>query len=238
MITPPPLSPPVNHPAHVSRILYRHRPFMIAAGLALSGLFVEEAWAVTQFYSRQSPGDQLLIGVLVLLVALVGNQLAFLLPLGRVRPEKFARPVGAFASATAQGVAITIATNAVAFLWLLDLAGFNPEPAYILLKDVYVYTLAAVLIHGLLYYVRHMHWLYDKFGGADSPLKPIAASGGLGLVIFVLTVAFLPMDLRSIDAASGPLHGLFGLHIYGRDLYLITLALGAYAWHLRWIADH
>lgn len=238
MISPRSPHPPVNHPAHVSRILYRHRPFMIAAALALSGLVVEEAWAVTQFYSRRSPGEQLLIGMLVLLVALVGNELAFLLPLGWVHPEKFVRPVGAFASATAQGVAITIATNAVALLWLLNLAGFNLESAYILLKDVYVYTLAGVLIHGLLYYVRHMHWLYDEFGGADSPFKPIAASGGLALVIFVLTVTFLPMDLQSIGAVSGPLHGLFGLHIYGRDLYLITLALGAYAWHLRWIADH
>jgi hypothetical protein len=238
MLTPPPLSPPVNDPAHVSRILRRHRPFMIAAGIALSGLVVEEAWAVTQFSSQPSPGTQLLITMLILLVALVGNELAFLLPLGRVHPEKFARPVGAFASATAQGLAIMIVTNAVAFFLLLSLAGFDLETAYILLKDVYVYTLVAVLFHGLLYYVRHMHWLYDKFGSADSPFKPIAASGGIGAVIFIITITFLPMDLQSVNAAGASLRGLFGLHIYGRDLYLITLALGAYAWHLRWIADH
>jgi len=26
--------------------------------------------------------------------------------------------------------------------------------------------------------------------------------------------------------------------VYGRGLYLWTLAIAAYAWHLRWIADH
>ena len=69
-------------------------------------------------------------------------------------------------------------------------------------------------------------------------LKRIAASGGIGVIIFVVVITFLPMDLQSINAASASLRGIVGLHIYGRDLYLITLALGAYAWHLRWIADH
>jgi hypothetical protein len=238
MSTVPHLSPPVNHPEHVTRIMRRHRPFMIAAAIAFGGLFAEEAWAATQLWSVPSPSAPLLIGVLILLVALVGNGLGFLLPPEWVRPEKFARPVGAFASATTQGLAITVMANAVAFFLLLSLAGFNLEAAYNLLKDVYVYTLVAVLFHCLLYYVRHMHWLYDKFGGTDSPFKPIAASGGLGLVIFVAIITFLPMDLQSINAVSASLRGLVGLHVYARDLYLITLALGAYAWHLRWIAEH
>ena len=238
MPTAPQPLPPFNHPAHVTRILRRHRPFMIAAALAFGGLFAEEAWAAAQLWSGPSPGAQLLIGVLIVLIALVGNGLGFLLPLASVRPEKFARPVGAFASATAQGLAITILTNAAAFFLLLSLAGFNLEAAYNLLKDVYVFTLVAVLFHSLLYYVRHMHWLYDKFGGADSPFKPIAASGGVGVIIFVAIITFLPMDLQSINAVSASLRGLVGLHIYGRDLYLITLALGVYAWHLRWIAEH
>jgi hypothetical protein len=238
MPTPPQLSPPIYHPAHVTRILRRHRPFMIAAGIAFSGLFAEEAWATARLWPGPSPGAQLLIGVLILLVALVGNGLGFLLPLEWVRPEKFARPVGAFASAAIQGLAITFLSNAVAFFLLLSLAGFNLEAAYNLLKDVYVYTLVALLFHALLYYVRHMHWLYDKFGGADSAFKPIAASGGVGVIIFVVIITFLPMDLQSINAVSAPLRGLVGLHIYGRDLYLITLALSAYAWHLRWIAEH
>lgn len=231
-------SPPVNHPEHVARILRRHRQFMMVSAIGFGGLFAEEAWANTWLWPNPQPGLQFPIGVLVVLVSLVGSELAFLLPIRRVRPERYVRPVGAFASAMTQGLAITISANAVAYVLLLSLADFNLEAAYTLLKDVYVYTLVALLFQALLYYVRHMHWLYDKFGAADSPFKPIAASGGIGLIIFVLVVTFLPMDLSTINAVSAPLRGLVGLHVYGRDLYLITLALGAYAWHLRWIADH
>jgi hypothetical protein len=238
MPTAPQTSPPPDLPAHVTRVLRRHRPFMLAASIALGGLFAEEAWAAGWLWPGLSPGDQLLIGVLVFLTALIGNGLGFLLPIERVHPDKFPRPVGAFASAAAQGLAIAILTSAVSFFLLLSLAGLALEAAYNLLKDVYVITMVALLFHALLYYVRHMHWLYDRFGGADSPFKPIAASGGLGLIIFVVIITFLPMDLQSINAAPASLHGLVGLHVYGRDLYLITLALGAYAWHLRWIADH
>jgi hypothetical protein len=231
-------SPSLNHPEHVTRILRRHRPFMIAAAFALGLLFAEEAWAATQLWPATGPGAQLLIGASILLIVIAGNALAFLLPVNRVHPERFERPVGAFASATGQGLAIAVLTNAVAFFLLLGLAGFSLEAAYNLLRDVYVYTLVAVLFHCLLYYVRHMHWLYDKFGSADSPFKPIAASGGIALIIFVLIITFLPMDLQSINTVSGSMRGIVGLHVYGRDLYLITLAMGAYAWHLRWIADH
>ncbi len=238
MLKAPPPSPPVNHPEHVRRILRRHRQFMTVSAIGLGGLFAEEAWATTQLWPNPQLGLQFPIGVFIMLVALAGSGLGFLLPIQGVRPERYIRPVGAFASAMSQGLAIMILANAVAYVLLLSLAAFNLEAAYTLLKDVYVYTLVALLFQALLYYVRHMHWLYDKFGGADSPFKPIAASGGIGLIIFVLVVTFLPMDLSTINAVSAPLRGLVGLHVYARDLYLITLALGAYAWHLRWLADH
>lgn len=238
MPTAPQLDSPVDHPEHVTRILRRHRQFMILSAIAFGGLFAEEAWATTQLWPNSSSGLQIPFGLLIVAAALVGSALGFLVPPERVRPEKYVRPVGAFASAMTQGLAITITANAVAYILLLSLAGFNLEAAYNLLKDVYVYTLVALLFQALLYYVRHMHWVYDQFGGADSPLKPIAASGGIGLIIFVLVITFLPMDLATINAVSGPMRGVVGLHVYVRDLYLITLALAGYAWHMRWIAEH
>ncbi len=238
-MTPPPRSPtPELGPAYVRRVLYRHRPFMLVAALALSGLYAEEAWAAVQFWPRLAPLANWSLGGLIVLVALLGQALAFLLPPTRVHPENYPRPVGAFAQATALGIGIALVTNAMVLGLLLLLVGFNIEAAYNLLKDVYVYTLLAVLIHGLIYYVRHMHWLYDQFGSADSPLKPIAATGGIGAIIFIIALTFLPLDLQSINAAEPALRGLVGLNVYVRDLYLLTLALGVYAWHLRWIADH
>ena len=138
-----------------------------------------------------------------------------------------------------QGIFISVLTYVGAYVLLLILAGLDLTAAYVLLKDIYFYALVTVvLFHGLLYYVRHMHWLYEEFGAADSPLKPIAASGGIGAMIFIVTIVFLPLDLQGINTASASQPSIIGLHLYARDLYLLTLALGAYAWHLRWLADH
>ncbi len=232
------LSAQASTPAHTRYILRRHRPFLVVAALAMSLLFAEEAWAVTQFWPHLAPLGNVSLGGLIVLVAFVGNALALLVPPAFVQPEKFPRPVGAFAQATGLGMAFVLVTHVLAFLLLLMLAGFNLDATYNVLKDVYVYTLLALLIHGLVYYVRHMHWLYDQFGSADSPLKPIAASGGVAAMIFIVTIVFLPLDLQSINTAPEALRGLVGLNVYLRDLYMLTLALGVYAWHLRWIADH
>lgn len=204
--------------------------------MALAGLVAIEAWGVAQFF----PATQnAWLGALAILIALLGNGAAFLLPSRWVIPEKFPRPVGAFAQATAYGAVISLASFALIFFVLWLQAGWTLDAATLLLKDLYFYALVTVvLFHGLVYYVRQMHWLYEEFGGADSPLKPIAASGGIGLMIFVVTIVFLPLDLQTITNAPPDLRSVVGLFTYGRDLYLLTLALGAYAWHFRWVADH
>ncbi len=236
-----PTSPGITQgvdPAQVRGILRRHRPFMFVAALGIAGLYAEEAWATAQFWPRLSSGSQSLLGILIVLFALVGNAIAFLAPPVLVRPEDYPRPVGAFAQAFFLGAAISVVAGGLDLLLLLMLSGLDINASYILLKDVYFYILVVILIHGLVYYVRHMHWLYDNFGGADSPLKPIAATGGVAAMIFIITIVFMPMDLQGVNAAPAALRGLTGLHLYGRDLYLLSLALGAFAWHLRWIADH
>ncbi len=238
----PPLSPiyrPPGRPVDVRKILQRHRPFLIAAALALGGLVAIEAWGIAQFFPAGSSSQRFAWGALAVVVAVVGNGLAFLLPPRLLVSANFPRPVGAFAQATGYGAVISLFTFVAVFLILWAQAAFALEAAVLLLKDVYFYALVAILlIHGLLYYVRQMHWLYEEFGGADSPLKPIAASGGIGLMIFVTTLVLLPLDLQTITNAPAVQRGIVGLFTYGRDLYLLTLALGAYAWHFRWVADH
>jgi|SRR5581483_3944661 hypothetical protein len=242
MTTAPSVSPtyrPPGRPVDVRKILKRHRPFLIVSSFALGGLVAIEAWGIAQFFAQPAPNNQLGLGALAIVLAVVGNLIAFLAPPHFVVPEKFPRPVGAFAQATMYGVGVTLVSFALIFFALWSQAAFALDAAVLLLKDLYFYALATVvLFHGLLYYVRQMHWLYEEFGGADSPLKPIAASGGIGLMIFVVAIVFLPLDLQTITNAPQALRGIVGLFTYGRDLYLLTLALGAYAWHFRWIADH
>lgn len=238
----PPVSPtfrPPGHPVDVRKILNRHRPYLVAAAFAIGGLVLIEAWGVAQLFPQPAPNNTLWLSLLAIVVAVVGNLIAFLLPNRYIVPEKFPRPVGAFSQATAYGAVITIVSFVVIFIVLWTQAAFELNAAVLLLKDLYFYAFAVVILfHGLLYYVRQMHWLYEEFGGADSPLKPIAASGGIGAIIFVLTIVLLPLDLQTITNAPEAMRGVVGLYTYGRDLYLLTLAIGAYAWHFRWIADH
>lgn len=242
MSAPPSVSPlyrPPGKPVDVRKILRRHYPFFVAVSFALAGLVAIEAWGVAQFAPPLPAGELWLWGIAAVLVTYAGNALAFLLTSQRVRPEKYPRPVGAFAAAAGQGMALTAITFVLVFLLLLKLVSFNLDLTVVLLKDIYFYALVAVaLLHGLVYYVRQMHWLYEEFGGADSALKPIAASGGIGALILIITLFLLPLDLQTITNAPPELRGVTGLFIYGRDIYLITLALAAYAWHFRWIADH
>ena len=237
-----PVSPmyrPPGRPVDVRKILNRHRPFLLAAALGLGGLVAIEAWGVAQFFPQPAPNNQMWVGLFAVVVAIVGNGMAFLPPPRFIAPENFPRPVGAFAQATAYGAGITLVSFVIIFFCLWYQASFALDAAVLLLKDLYFYALATVILfHGLLYYVRQMHWLYEEFGGADSPLKPIAASGGIGLMIFVITIVFLPLDLQTVVNAPEAMRGIVGLFTYGRDLYLLTLALAAYAWHFRWIADH
>lgn len=235
-----PSAPPAPHPVDVRKILRRHRPFFIASSLALGGLIAIEAWGLVQFFppAGSAPGP-FVPAVLAVLFTVAGALASFFLPLALVVPERFPRPVGAFAQAAAYGIVVTLVTLAAVFFLLGWQASFALDAVVFLLKDLYFYALVfIILFHGMAYYVRQMHWLYDEFGGADSPAKPIAASGGIAAMIFIVTLVFLPLDLQTIPNAPAAQRGLVGLFTYGRDLYLITLALGAYAWHLRWIADH
>lgn len=230
---------PPGRPVDVRKILKRHRPYLVALSFALGGLIAIEAWGIAQFFPQPAPNRALLLGALAVWITVIANLIAFLLPPRFIVPENFPRPVGAFAQATAYGAIVSILSFVSVFFVLWMQADFALDAAALLLKDLYFFALVTVaLFHGLLYYVRQMHWLYQEFGGADSPLKPIAASGGIGAMIFIITIVFLPLDLQTIANAPEALRGTVGLFVYGRDLYLLTLALGAYAWHFRWLADH
>jgi hypothetical protein len=94
-----------------------------------------------------------------------------------------------------------------------------------------------LFFHGLLLYVRYMAFLYQTPDHVQ-PLKVIAASVGVGIIILFVGGFLFFLDLYHLENASASMQGIMGLHVYGRGLYLFTLVLAAYAWHLRWIADH
>ncbi|MBI4785762.1 MAG: hypothetical protein HY782_01785 [Chloroflexi bacterium] len=220
-------------------ILKQHRPFAIYSSFALALLYLEEAWSASSFWSPHGSNEASVLIVLVTLVAFVGYMLSFLVPPMLVAETwDHPRAWGVLSNVTAWSAGITVAVNALIFVLLLYLVSFNLVATYNLLRDIYIYTLVALLFfHGLLLYVRYMTYLYQTPGFVQ-PLKVVAASVGIGMVILVVAGFLFTLDLRRLELAPPAQEGMLGLHVYLRSLYLLTLIIAAYAWHLRWIADH
>ncbi len=220
-------------------LLRQHRPFAILSSLGLSLLYLEEGWASYAFWGRMPQNEAVLLIALVTLFAFAGYLLSFLLP-PRLVTEAWAHPRawGILSNVTAWSIVFTIVVNVLAFGALLYLVSFDLVAAYNLLRDIYIYTLVAMLFfHGLLLYVRYMSYLYQTPEHVQ-PLKVVAASVGLGVIILIVAGFLFSLDIHRLEGAPPSQEGLLGLHVYTRSLYLLTLILGAYAWHLRWIADH
>lgn len=220
-------------------ILKRHRPFAIVSSIGLALLYAEEGWAASNFWARRPSGESLAIILALTIIVFIGYLISFLAPAAMVNETwNYPRPWGIVSTVATYSVGITIAVNVIAFALLIFLTNFNLVAMYNLVRDVYIYMLVAILFfHGLLLYVRYMAWLYMNPGFVQ-PAKVIAASVGIGVLIFVVAGFLFSLDLHALDRATPAQEGVLGLHVYLRLFYLLTLTLGAYAWHLRWIADH
>ena len=220
-------------------ILKQHRQFAILASIGLAGLYAEEGWASYVFWSPRPLNEALVIIAIVALVALVGYLVAFFYPPTLVSATwDHPRPWGVFTSVVAWSAVITIAINVIIFGILLYLVQFDFTASYTLLRDIYIYTLfGMVFFHGMLFYIRYMHYLYSVPDFVQ-PLKVISASVGIGVVMLVVAGFLFLLDLYHFENAPAAIQPLMGLHVYVRALYALTLALLAYVWHLRWIGDH
>ncbi len=220
-------------------LLKEHRLFALVSSFGLSLLYAEEAWASHNFWPRRSLNDAVILIVLVTVMAFVGYLASFLIP-PRLVAETWDHPRawGILSNVTAWSAAISIGVNVIALALLLYLVDFDLVASYNLLRDIYIYTLVAMLFfHGLLLYVRYMTFLYQTPEHVQ-PLKVVAASVGLGFVILIVIGFLFLLDIHRLEGAPPAQEGMLGLHVYARSLYLMTLIISAYAWHLRWIADH
>jgi hypothetical protein len=220
-------------------ILKQHRQFAIVSSFGLALLYTEEAWASFNLWSHRSLEQGLMLVCVITLVALVGYLISFFFPPRLVSATwDHPRPWGVFINVTSWSAGITIALNIVLYILLIYLSGFDFTASYTLLRDVYVYTLfAMVYFHGFLLYIRYMHYLYS-IPDYVQPLKVIAVSVGMGIVMLVVAAFLFLLDLYHSENAPTAIQPILGLHVYARALYALTLGLAAYAWHLRWIGDH
>lgn len=220
-------------------ILKQHRQFAILSSFGLTLLYVEEAWASYNFWSHRPLNEALILIGCITLIALLGTLISFLFPPTLVSENwDHPRPWGVFINVAAWSAIITGGLNVILYFLLLYLVQFDFTASYNLLRDVYVYTLfAMVFFHGFLLYVRYMHYLYSMPDFVQ-PIKVVSASVGMGVLMLGVAAFLFLLDLYHFENAPTGLQPAMGLHVYARAIYAFTLALAAYAWHLRWIGDH
>ena len=219
--------------------LKQHRPFAVLSSFGLAFMYAELGWASYNFWSPRSVNEALSLIALMTLIAFMGYLISFLVPPMLVRDTwDHPRAWGVFSNVTIWSLGITFALNVIEFALLLYLVNFDLIASYNLLRDVYVYTFfAMIFFHGLLLYVRYVTFLYQTPDHVQ-PLKVIAASLGVGLIILFVGGFLFLIDFYHLENTPVATQGIMGLHVYSRGLYLLTLAIAAYAWHIRWIADH
>ncbi|MBI5032542.1 MAG: hypothetical protein HZB51_18610 [Chloroflexi bacterium] len=220
-------------------IFKQHRQFAILSSIGMTFLYIEEGWASYVLWSQRSLNQALGIIGVIGLIALIGYLISFFFPPTLVSASwDHPRPWGVFSNVTAWSAGITLIINVIIYVLLLCLVQFDFTAGYTLLRDVYVYAIFGMcFFHGLLLYVRYMQYLYTMPGFVQ-PVKVISASVGVGAVLLIVAGFLFLLDLYHFVSAPAAMQPLWGLHMYVRALYAFTLALAAYAWHLRWIADH
>ncbi|MEW5717354.1 MAG: hypothetical protein AB1817_01885, partial [Chloroflexota bacterium] len=208
--------------------LKQHRPFAALSSVGLALMYAELGWASYNFWSHRSSNEALTLTVAMTLLAFGGYLISFFVPPLLVRDTwDHPRAWGVFSNVTIWSIGITIALNVIEFGLLLYLVKFDLVASYTLLRDVYVYTLFAILFfHGLLLYVRYVTFLYQTPDHVQ-PLKVIAASLGVGLIILFVGGFLFLLDLYHLENTATAQQGLLGLHVYARGLYLWTLAIAA-----------
>jgi hypothetical protein len=135
-----------------------------------------------------------------------------------------------------KGIVIILLNALICCVLYLYLTAFDLIAATTLLNNSYVFALAGVLVHVIVGYVRFGALLYAV--KQDSYVKVLVVSGGVGILIFAAFVFLIGLDIAWLNQAPTTQRGLYGLHVYARDLYFFTLVLAIYAWHARWMADH
>jgi hypothetical protein len=216
-----------------------HRHFAVLVSFGLAFLYVEEAWAGYVFWSHRPLQEALILIGVIGMIVLVGYLASFLFPPLLISANwNPPRPWGVFVTVTAWSYAIVVIANVISYILMLYLTQFDLTASYILLRDVYAYAAFGMFFcHGLLLYVRYAQYLYTMPDFVQ-PIKIVAVSFGTGMVALIIAGFLFLLDLYHFQNVLPEIQPMAGLHLYGRALYAMTLAIAVWVWHLRWIADH
>ena len=218
----------------------RHLFFASAFSIAMAILYAEPAWFAARVSGSPLPfSGALLVG----LVAALGYALSFYLP-SRLHPESKLKRTATggmvpFLATQWAIAALCIALSSwLCFYLTLTLSAPSEIASYRMLSWFFLKGLFGIVaVHGLVTYIRYVEYLYVR--NEDQPIKilTITVSGGVFLLVLCLTLFLRDVNgLQQLNVLQN--HELWGLHVYFRGFYWMSLTLWLYLWHIVCLADH
>ena len=232
----------MKYDAHYYRMppfLQRHGVYGLAISLATGLLVLETAWF---FFDAAAVTALAWAGWLAAGVCALGLWLSFYLPSRLVRESRLLSKdeTGMIPFLAAQW-GLSVAMVSVTFFAVFHLLCLHPSsvvPLYHLWGSLYLMALfSAVYVHGLAIYIRYVEYLYVR--KEDQPIKILTITVSVAVILLVLALGLFINDLHTLKGllAAGGSQG-WGLHVYVRDLYWMSLMLWAFLWHVVCLADH
>lgn len=224
----------------VQSVYQRHKLFAVLTSIGFALLYAELGVFAHAAWRARGDGEAAAIIGAAFIITLA----AFLLSFAQARAFSVpgAEQQGSLAlpelsAQLGKGAGWVLLAGGICLMLYVYLVAFNLVAATTLFNNLYVISLGgAVLVHVLVMYVRYGTLLYAV--KQDSWVKVLVASAGIGIIICAAFVVLIGLDIVWLNGIAPDQRGLYGLHVYVRDLYFFTLVLAIYGWHARWMADH
>ncbi|MEI6044200.1 MAG: hypothetical protein WCS37_07395 [Chloroflexota bacterium] len=222
----------------IPAVTTRHRRFVSISSIAFAALYAELMFFAYNYYGSGLTFETVALAVGgVFVMTLVGLWVSFSLPhrLYRARFEQYSPIIFLVTEWTASImiiVAITLLTLGVGIF----LVGGNLGAVGELLRSLALYAIVAVVsYHGLVTFVRYVHYLYER--ELHQSYKVVTVAGVSVVVLLLITLYLLQYDLGRMGG-SEPHQDLLSFHLSLRDIWLIVMNMYVLFWHYSRLADH
>ncbi len=221
--------------------MVRHRLFAFAISVAIAVLYAEAAW----FLQKISNVPHTVFALLnIALISGAGYLLSFWLP-AQIFPESklISKEETGMIPFLANQWAISVLCVAITsgLAWRLTLSVVVDSTAMADYQWFGLFFLkaffGAVYVHGCVTYIRYVEYLYVR--REDQPIKILTITASLAVVSVAVALILFFRDLDGLNHL--PMwsdSNVWGLHIYFRGLYWISLMAWVYLWHIVCLADH
>ena len=220
--------------------LKRHGFFATVFSLAIAVLYAEPAWFCLRLMTGVISISSL---ALIALTAGIGYALSFYLPPvlfseSRLKSKDEGGMVPFLATQWAIAVLCIVISTFACFYLTQNLGSISGLPAYRILSWFFLKGLfGAIVLHGLVTYIRYVEYLYIR--KEDQPIKILTITVSVGVFLLVLCLTLFLRDVSALKQLGIFQDGdLWGLHVYFRGMYWIMLTLWVYVWHIVCLADH